>query len=390
MRIAIFSDSFYPDINGVANTVLESAQNLSDAGHSVLVCAPSSCTKEQLKNRFGEKFEVLKVPSMPFFGYSDVRMAFPNGKAFFRFVKNKFRPDIIHSHTFFGVGWEAVAHAKLLKIPLIGTHHTFYDHYLKHVKLDYSWAKKLSWRVTVAYYNLCDSIISPSRALGKELNSRGLKKNIEFIPNSINELFFKPMPSAGEKKELARKLGLNRPVVVYMGRVSYEKNIDQVLKAFAIFSKRIPEAILMIIGDGPEKKNLEELAKRLCIESKTKFTGFLNGQELLKAMQASDIFVTASKSENMPLSVLEAMAAGLPVVAAAEKGLPEIVKDGVNGFLVEADRPDLMAHKLYKLASQPKLMLKFGMASQTEARQYSKEAVTQKLVNSYNQLIKTI
>lgn len=386
MKIAIFSDTFSPEINGVANVAFQSAQNLAEAGHEVLVCVPHGHSKT--RRHLDKKFKILSLPSLPLLLYPGLKMAIPTGLALFRLFKNKFRPDIIHSHTLFGIGLEAVACAKILKIPLVGTHHTFYDHYLKHVKLDYSWAKKFSWWVTAVYYNFCDLVISPSHSLGQELNTHGLKKSIEYLPNSVNELFSQPIPSPKEKQKLKEDLRLGKKSLIYMGRISYEKNIHRVLQAFAIFLKEEPEATLMLAGDGPERKNLEKLALELKIKEKMIFAGFLNGQKLVQALQANDIFVTASKSENMPLSVLEAMAVGLPIVAVVEKGLSEIIKDGVNGFLVPTDQPELIAKKLTELARQPKLLKKFSQASQEETAKYSKEIITQKLINVYAKVIK--
>ena len=133
------------------------------------------------------------------------------------------------------------------------------------------------------------------------------------MPNPVNVEFFVPATSATEKKRLKGRFGAGKRSIAYMGRISYEKDIDQTIRAFGIASRDLPDTTLMIVGDGPERKRLEALAKELGVDGKTIFTGMLHREDLRDALQANDIFVTASRSENMPVSVVEAMACGLPV-----------------------------------------------------------------------------
>ncbi|MCX6731892.1 MAG: glycosyltransferase [Candidatus Parcubacteria bacterium] len=373
MKIAIFSDTFFPRINGVANMVSLFAKSLAEAGQEVFVF-----TVSKLKNPptgGGKNPAIINLPSIPTPVYTGERLTLPVGMAL-RSVK-KIKPDIIHVHTPFTVGWEAILAAKIFKIPLVGTHHTFYDHYLKHVRLNYDWAKKLSWKYTVAFYNRCDLILNPSQSLTDTMIKKGLKKPADVLRNFIETDFFKP---AADKQIKQKKS------ITYMGRLSYEKNIDQVIKAFALVLKARPNLNLTIIGDGPERKNLENLTGKLGIKNNIIFTGFLRNENLLLALQSNDIFVTASKSENMPLSVVEAMAVGLPCVAVKEKGLTELIKDGYNGFLVEADRPEKLAKKILDLLARPELLEKFSHASRELALEYSKEKIINKLINIYENL----
>lgn len=383
MKIAIFSDTFVPQVNGVANVVYQSAKNLAALGHEVLIFTVSQKSKNE-SFWADEKITVVILPSIPAGAYRGERLSLPVGIAFRRL--KEFQPDVIHAHTPFSVGWEAVWAAKKLKKPLVGTHHTFYDHYLKHIKADFKWVKKFSWKYTVLFYNFCDLVLSPTRSLAETLTQKGLKKPIEVLQNSIETDFFVPAPDQKTKENLKKEFGIKGKSLVYMGRVSYEKSIDQVLKAFKLVAKKEPQTTLMIVGEGPEKEKLEKLAATLGIKDKVIFTGLLREQNLVRALQANDVFVTASKSENMPLSILEAMSCGLPIVAAAEKGLIEIIKDGVNGFLVKADYPADLAEKILSLISNPALLKEFSQASRAEALNYSKENVTGLLERVYKQV----
>ena len=385
MRVAIFSDTFPPQVNGVAHTAYLSAKNLVEAGHEVAVFTVSKKLKDRpdinLKN-----LQVFRLPSMPALVYPGERFTLPIGITL-RQVK-KFGPDIIHAHTPFSVGWEAVLVSKILKVPLVGTHHTFYNHYLKHIKLDFEWMKKVSWKFTIGFYNRCDLILSPSKSLADELVREGLKCPIRVLQNSINANLFKPAEDPSAKEAAKKSFGVKNCSVCYMGRLSYEKSIEQVVQAFALINKKMPELNLMLIGDGPERKNLEELAKNLQVSESIIFTGsLLYNDDLARGLQANDLFVSASKSENMPLSVLEAMACGLPMVLVREKGLAELVKENINGVFAKTDDPANIAEKIMSLLSQPELLGKLGQGSRLLATEYSNEKVTDLLVKSYEKVI---
>ncbi len=384
MRIAIFSDTFLPQTNGVANVVYHSAKNLAERGHQVWVFTVSGDYK---KNNDDEKITIVILPSIGAGVYQGERFTLPIGLALNRL--RKFNPDVIHSHTPLSVGWEAILGAKLLRTGLVGTHHTFYDHYLKHLKADYDWAKKLSWKYTLAYYNCCDLILSPSQSLADALQEKGIKKPIEVLKNSIRTDFFVPVKDLATKTRLKKEFGINSKSLVYMGRISYEKSIDQLIRAFALASSKNPQIELVIIGDGPERKSLESLTKNLGVEDKIIFTGTLRGEELVRGLQANDIFITASKTENMPLSVLEAMSAGLPIIAVSEKGLKEIVNNKINGFLVPADDTEAMAKKIIELISDDNLLKQFSAASRATAEaEYSPESISSSLEKHYQKIIK--
>lgn len=358
MKIAIFTDTMFPEqVNGVARVASRSAERLRERGHDVRV------------------WSVQNVPSVPFWGYPGERIGLPLGKAFFEV--RSFNPDVIHSHTPFGLGWEAIVAAKILNIPLVGTHHTFFNHYLEHVNLNNSLMQKISWKYTVLHYNRYDLVLSPSQALLAEMQENGLRGKTIFFPNGIDTDFFAPSPST-------KKSGTS---LIYMGRVSYEKSIDQVIKAFKIINSARPETTLTIIGPGPERKKLETLVKDLGLEKKVIFTGTLHGKEHLKALQNADMFLTASKTDNMPLAVIEAMSVGLPVIGVGALGIPEIVKDSQNGYIIPPDDVKAMAEKTLALLNDTKLRQKFSAASRELALAYGERENTEILETIYNSLI---
>lgn len=380
MKIAIFSDTFPPEVNGVANFTYLSANALAKKGHDVQVYTASRISQRKLNKKIGKKFKIFTGFSLHSPIYFDTRVPLPTGISFPHLLR--FRPDIIHANTPFTSGWGAVMGAKILRIPLVGTHHTFYDHYLKHAKIDFNLARKATWKYTVSFYNFCDLVTVPSHSLAEEMKDHKLKKSVVVLPNFVNTQLFKPAGKL-EKNNLKKQFKIKGNSIAYMGRLSYEKSIDQVLKAFKITLQKTPDLKLMVIGDGPERENLEKLARKLGVSKKIIFTGFLRGENLAKALQANDIFVTASKTETFCIAALEAMSTGLPVIASNDKGITEIVKNNVNGYLVRPDDNKQMANKISYLFANEKKRELFSKKSTKIAQTCSKEKVIEKLEKIY-------
>lgn len=385
MRIALFTDTFFPVVNGVANTVHRSAQRLVGMGHDVAVCTVSHLSKQALESKAGCGITVFTLPSMNALIYKEARVTYPGG--FSKKYMRAFAPDVIHTHSPLLVGMEAIWSAEALGVPLVGTHHTFLDHYLKHIFLDYAQVRMLSWKGTVWYYNHCDAVISPTRSLADGLRTYGLKREPLIVPNPVDLDFFAPAADPSLKAQLKASLGIRGTALVYMGRVSYEKSIDQLIAALAVVARSKPDTALLIVGDGPETNGLKRLAASAGVADRVIFTGYRLGATLVAALQAADIFVLGSKSENMPLAVLEAMATGLPIVSVASLGMNEIVRSGENGFLLPPDRPDEMAACLIDLIDDEPKRKRLARASRELARQYSDLASTVRLTEIYTQTL---
>jgi len=379
MRVALFTDTFYPQVNGVARTIERTALLLARAGHEVRVYAPSS-DPAAAKGCGGEAYAVEILPSISSGIYKGERIAFPTGAALRAMRENP--PDLIHSHTPFGAGLAAVRAARRLQVPLVGTHHTFFDHYLKHIGLDYAPVRRATWSYTAWYYNRCDLVLSPTRALLSAMEGSGLKRPSEVVPNPADTALFAP-PTAAQKREAKKMLGIAGPAALYLGRLSYEKSVDQALRAFTFAAAREPRLSFIMAGDGPERGRLEALAAALGVAHRVRFTGFAGGEALLAALHAADVSISASKSENMPLAVLESLAAGLPVVAVSSLGMRELVEDGVNGFLCEPDKPEDLAGRLLSLVSDESLRAEFSARARASAMRFDPARVAVALLGAY-------
>ncbi len=375
MKIAIFSDTFPPQVNGVATHTDYLARILSEDNNEVWVVTAS----KNVPADPARKYKIVLLPSIPALIYKGERFAIPTGKGY-RLLK-KIKINLIHTHTPFSVGLEAMIAARMLKIPIVGTHHTFYDFYLKHVWLNYDWMKKLSWKIILFYYNRCDLVLAPSKISMNEFKKGGITKPSGVLPYAIDTDLFHPIDPI-QKEKLKANFGLKSKSIVYMGRLSYEKSLDVLLKAFALVLKKNPETTLMIIGDGPEKNNLKKLIEKLGIGKNIFFAGFLFGKDLVSATQANDIFVTASKTETFGISVMEGMAAGLPVVAANAKSFTEIISDKTDGLLANPDDPKDMAEKLLLLLDNNDLRKEYSAAARKKSLEYSRAEFLKK-INSY-------
>ena len=238
-----------------------------------------------------------------------------------------------------------------------------------------------------AFYGSCDVRIAPSRMLIEELRTSGYRKAITYLPNAV------PVPrkktlTAKERTALCKRYGLKGKIVLHVGRLSYEKSVDVVLKAFALLAKsKTDESTLLIVGDGPHRKKLQALAKTLGISRRTVFTGFIPPSELLTSglFSVSDVFVTASTMESQGMVAVEAMAFGVPIVAVAEGAIPEVV--GEAGILVRKNAPKAIADAVKKLFADPRFSRQMAAKSLRRHRLYSLTTTTNKLLRVYARAI---
>lgn len=387
MKIAYFTDTFLPQINGVAAALANQAKELGGRGHHILIFTP------ELDNIPRQKFQaknvtVIHLPAVPALLYTEFKIGVFGLPKVIKYL-TKFNPDILHLHTPFTIGMDAVIASKLLKKPLVGTIHIYFadSDYLRWLR--YQLAVKVVNKISQRYFNFlfnqCDVILAPSKMLTKELDGNGLKKPVKYLPNGI---FTKPSTilSGKEIDNIKKKYGLREKVVLHFGRISYEKNVDVLIKSFYLLTKEHPNISLLIIGDGPATKQLKKLVKKLRIERQVNFTGFIDHQFLMSAnlLSIADVFATASTMENNPMAVLEAMTFGLPVVGVKQAGLIELVSS--NGYLVKVGDTKQLAQAMKKILFDQKLKSEMRRASLRMIKQYSVDKTCDKLLSLYHSL----
>ncbi len=332
MRIALFSDTYLPEINGVAIHVAALKEGLEALGHEVLVVTTTPKDKTSFDSN-----GVLHCPSIQLkkiYGYG---LSMPINMRQFNIIR-KFNPDVIHIHTEFGIGLFGILVSKMLRRPVIYTLHTIYDDYVYYVvprplvktgqRVFYKYIKSLYKRATV--------ITGPSPKSLEYLNNAGLHRIIEIIPNPVDvERFSLENVEREEVAQVRSKYNIPNDAFVgcIVSRVGKEKSIDVLLDYIAKYSTKNEKFRFLIVGDGPAKKDLEAQAKRLGIDKAVIFTGKVPNGQLLPYYAACDVFLTASLSDTNSISMLEAMSMGLPIIQREDIINKGQVVENVNGFI---------------------------------------------------------
>lgn len=390
MRIVYFTDMFVPQLNGIAIALANQARKLGEEGHKVLIFTPSMnhIRREKFK---AKNVTVVYLPAIPSLFYTEFKFVVFGLPKVIKHMK-KFKPDIIHLHSTFTIGMDAVIAAKIFKKPLVATIHIFFtdSEYLRFIK--YKTAVKLLNKFASGYinylYSNCDLLLTPSKTLIEDIKKKGFKKPVYYLPNGIS-LKQPKFLSAKEKQILKKKYSLKEKVVLHFGRLSYEKSVDILIKSFYELVKNHKDVSLLIIGDGPSKRTLLKLVKKLDIEDCVKFTGFIDHEILISSgiLSLGNIFATASTMEVNPMAVLEAMLYGLPIIGIQQAGLIELVS--TNGFLVKPGNVNQLAEKIEKVILDKKLAKTMGGESLKIIKQYDINKTASSLLGFYNDLVKT-
>lgn len=392
MRVAIYSDNFYPELSGISDSVILLAKNLAKRGHQIDFFAPHYAVRnfkianlEPIELDLGENIKIHRLFSIPFPAPTKQgRLVIPTLKSWFYFKKNL--PDIIHTQDFFGAGIEALITARFLKIPLIGTSHTPITEFVpkavrKNRLLRDACLHFVSW-----YYNRCEYVTAPSNGILEEMKTYGFKKPSHSMSNPIQLDDFFSVPEA-ERQKLKHAFSLSNRTVLYTGRLAVEKHVDVLIRAVAIALKDFPDISLAITGGGSAEASLKQLAKKLKIEDKVRFFGIVDSQKHIEIYQASDIFVMPSTAETQSLSVMKGMAVKIPVIGVKAWGLKEYINDNV-GFLLEPGDYEGIAQKIIFLFKNPDQAKKLGQGGYVFVQNFSEKNITDKWEKLYSDIIK--
>ena len=372
MRVAITTDSFREGMGGVSTAVAALARALRAVGHTVRIFTAAD------PSHAGGELDVVGFPALRYERLPGGRVVVvPLGLA--RGL-SAFRPDVIHNHAMAAMGLHALAAARWLGIPILGTCHVYLAGFLGYAPLLLGQLPGMDvavWRYTVAFFNRFPLVTTPSRVMAQELAAHGLRVSVVAVSNGVDTHLFRPGP---------RVNGKDGVTILHVGRLSYEKNVDLLLRAFARMAGRSPAARLTIVGDGPDRAALARLAGELGLCERVRFVGFVSHEQLPALYRAADLFATASTIETQGLVVLEAMACGLPVVGVDALALPEAIRHGDNGFLAPAGDEAALAQHLGHLVSDVGLRKRMGMASRRLAEQHDLERVATQYEGLYRQV----
>lgn len=378
MKIAIFTDTFLPQINGIVTSIINFSKGLSKNGHEIYIFTPKH--KEEKNYDFYKNVHIIYFNSTNFLiKYPELKLASPNVLKTIKILK-KIKPDIIHTqspslHSIIGT-----LYARIFKIPIITTYHTLLPDFLKHTSLkrmgETKAMIKTTWKFTSLYNNRLNLVITPSKTMKKELIKHGTKNRVLVVSNGFDNKIFYPS-----------KINHKGIKLLHVGRISYEKNIDVILKSIKETLKEYPKIKLDIVGGGPDLNNLKKLSKELVLDKNVKFLGPMKHEKLRGVYSSHDIFITASTIETEGLVILEAMACGLPIIGVNKFAVPEIVKNNINGFIARPDDIKQISSDIIKLINNKNLREKFGRESIKISKKYIVTKSVKKLEKIYFSLL---
>lgn len=374
MKIALTTDSFVEGQGGVSTAVAALVRHLRCRGHEVMVYTAAD------PSHVDSGLDVVGLRALRYERFPGGRM--PVAPIVLMQELADFRPDVIHNHSMSAMGIQALAAARLFGIPILGTCHVFLAGFLKYAPVSLEgipFTEEIAWRYTSAFFNSFPLVTAPSEFMRRELMAHGLRSPAVAVSNGVDTDLFASLPN--------RQANDPHITFLHVGRLGYEKRVDQVLRAFAMAAHQFPSTRLHIVGDGPEGPALRRLAVELGISDRVNFTGFTPHADLSGVYQQADIFITASTIETQGLVVLEAMSCGLPIVGVDALALPELIHHEVNGLLAPPEDEQALSRAALRLLSATDLRREMGEASRRLALEHSLPVVVEAYEDLYQQVI---
>ena len=383
MNIGLFTDTYFPQINGIGTSVYNLSAELEKLGHKVYVFTP----KDPKDSNGKHKDNVIRMPSVPAFFIKSFRIGLLYSPLTIARIKN-LNLDIVHTQTEFSLGMFGKALSRMLGLPMVHTYHTMYEDYVHYIVNGHIITPLMAQEYSRFFCNTANAVIAPTVKARDSLVKYGVKKPISIIPTGINiKNFRKQNFSAGETAILKKELGINPtdPAVIFVGRLAIEKSIDVIIKAMPRLIEMLPDAKLIIVGDGPARRSLEALAEETGVLPSVIFTGARPWFEIGRYYQLGDVFVTASLSETQGLTFVEAAAGGLPVVAKLDECLSQFIEDGVNGVFFKEDFE--LPSKLYEMLTDTGKRERIAKAGTGMVERLSSEAFAGNVLSLYTDIL---
>ncbi len=379
LRVLMVSDVFLPRINGVSTSIDSFRQGLPAHGVDVKLVAP----------RYGDEPDqegIERVASRPAPGDAEDRL--PRWRRLHEVVLQEAADcDLVHIQTPFSCHYAGLSAARKLGIPAIATYHTLFEEYAEHYVrfLPAQLARSIARGMSRRQCDELDAVVVPSEAMRQRLLAYGVESPMTVLPTGIPLGLFE----TGDRQTFRARHGIapDRPVALFVGRVAHEKNMEFLLEAMAGVRASVPDALLVVIGDGPARASLETRATEMGLADAVSWLGYQDhDRDLPHAYAAADVFAFASKTETQGLVLLEAMAAGLPVVALAAMGTIEILAP-LEGCLAPVDDVGDFAQALAKVLSDAPFQQELSSRARLAARSWSDDAAAGRLAELYHATI---
>jgi len=379
MRVLMVSDVYSPRVNGVSTSIETFRRTLAGNGIEVRLVVP----------RYGDEADepgIVRVPGRPVPGDPEDRLV--RWRAMHREVLAAARDcDLVHVQTPFVAHYAGLKAARKLGLPVLASYHTLFEEYLQHYAafLPAGWLRGQARAFSRRQCNALDAVVVPSQAMRERLESYGVRVPLHVVPTGIPTAQF----AGGDGAAFRARHGIQpgRPVALFVGRVAHEKNIGFLLEALVHVPRQWPGALLVVAGEGPARADLQATAGALGLADAARFIGYLDRRhELPDCYAAADVFAFASRTETQGLVLLEAMAAGLPVVALSAMGTAEIL-DGGRGSIVPPDCPQVFGETLAHILSHPAAWRHLGDDAAGYAREWSDVAMAGRMAELYRSML---
>lgn len=378
MKIGFFTDTYLPQLDGVAVSVDACAKALEALGHEVYVIAPRFPGYKDITPN------VYRLTSFKYVTTPELRWALQlPEKPLLSILRINF--DIIHGHAGAGMTLLGLEIARARNIPFIGTYHTLIPHYSHYFLKGKIVTPKMLEFYSKFFGNVCDYMIAPTERIKKELLEYGVTRPLVVLPTGIDlETYQK-----GKKNFLRNALQIphNKKIVLYVGRLGKEKSVDFLIQSFKHIIAEEKDTVFVLVGEGPDKNALQRLVKKLGLEKSVFFMGSIPHAEIQHVYASASVFVFASQTETQGLVLLEALASGVPVVAVDDDTFDAVITSGKNGFLVAKDSK-MFAEKVVSLLQNRELHELFVKEGLKHVKKFSIENTAKNLEKLYLQSMK--
>ena len=390
LKVLIANETYPPQVNGAAIATHRLVRGLAQRGHQVCVVAPNTAYRDEEQNEpsiQGVKiYRIRSISTRPI--HPEFRVILWTGiDAKLERIFRQFKPDIVHIQNQFVMGRGCLKQGRKFGIPVVGTNHFMAENLLHYFPKPLRQASlTFMWKHCLRVYNQLDCVIAPSYACLKVLREAGLTAQARVISNGIDLKRYSRVPSPNYTY---RNYGIspNVPIFIAVGRLEKDKRVDLIIRAAAL-AAAYSKLQLVVVGRGKDKSQFRQLAKRLGLEKTVVFTGYVPEDDLKRLYSIADVYVGAGAAELQGLAVMEAMAMGLPVLAANSVALPELVKDGDNGFLFQPTVKDL-ADKMRLMLLLQKRWNQMGKNSLARIQAHDMPVVLDQLEELYRRLVST-
>ncbi len=381
LRILMISDVYFPRVNGVSTSIRTFRRELQALGHTVTLIAP------EYPGHTDQEPDIIRIPSRGVLLDPEDRMMRRHAIDALWPALKKQQFDVLHIHTPFIAHYAGIYLAAQLGIPVVESYHTFFEEYLYHYVplVPRSVMRFMARRVTVSQCHAVQHIVSPSRAMQDALRDYGVRTPIEILPTGLEVSQYRL--GDGARFRDAHGIAPERPTLLYVGRVAHEKNINFLVHCFKQVHAAIPEALLMIVGEGPALTHLRDLVRKLRLQDAVKFIGYLDRDStLLDCYRSGDLFVFASRTETQGLVLLEALAQGTPVVSTMHMGTRDVLEGTHGTRIVNEDQGEFSAACI-ELLRDPNARQRLAARAPNDAARWSSRQMAERLVRLYTNMI---